>query len=117
MIKKASGRFDSSADVVEASKAICEKGIDELRVYTAKSEEQIQAQLEVFRSIAQGYVNALSESEKRLAETLKHVETISEKTEQMVYLGFTNSPGLVGGKGIARKIAEIEEESNEKNDT
>ena len=112
-IKKASGRFDSSADAVEASKEICEKGIAELKEHAAKSEEQIRRELEETRSIAQGYIDALSECEKRLAETLKHVERIGEKTEQMVYLGFSNSPGLVGGKGIARRIAEVEEGSYE----
>ena len=110
-IKKATGKFDSSADVVEASKEICEKGVEALKEYAEKSEEQLREKIKQIEDVAQGYADKLAESEARLAEVLKHVESMSEKIEQMVYLGFTNSPALVGGKGVARLIAEVKEGS------
>lgn len=55
------------------------------------------------------YKESLAESEERLANILRIVETRASKVERMVYLGMSNSCELVAN-GAARKIAEIEEE-------
>lgn len=74
----------------------------------ASREDRLQASIEEFKSLAEGYNKNLIASEERLAKVLHHVEICADKTERMVYLGLSNSCELVKN-GTARKIAEVEE--------
>lgn len=63
--------------------------------------------VEELRALARGYDQSLIASEERLAETLRQVCTCADKTEKMVFLGFSNSCEMVK-TGVARRIAEVE---------
>lgn len=75
-------------------------------------EARLQEAIEAFRTLAEGYNQNLMASEDRLSRVLRHVEVCSDKTERMVYLGFSNSCELVRN-GTARKVAEVEEQHEE----
>ena len=118
-IKKASGRFDGSADDIASLKAaLLER---ELTWETEKQEFRktiedlsvaYQDQLKHFAEIAESYDSHLEESEERIQSVARHVENMTEKTERMVFLAFTNSRELVAN-GMARMIAKVEEEGHE----
>ncbi|MBO5969356.1 MAG: hypothetical protein J6S14_12750 [Clostridia bacterium] len=116
-VKKASGRFDSSSDVVEdfvkSAKEKEEKlyeALEELEAREAKAEELLRESMKAVEEVASSFADTLKESEANLAEVLNNVETMGDKIERMIYLGMTNHPTLVSN-GTARKIAEVEEET------
>lgn len=77
-----------------------------------RQREETRAAVEKFEEIAGSYAALLKESEERLGATLHHVEVSAQKTEEMVYLGMSNSCELVRN-GAARRIAEVEERKDE----
>ena len=79
-----------------------------------KQREETRQAVERFEEIAKSYASILCESEKRLGDTLHHVERAADKTERMIYVGMVNSCELVKN-GAARRIAEIEEEMKQGN--
>ena len=119
---RARGAFQKAADDVGAyTEAKIEydaraeerekKFLERLEEYDRKMEEQreeTRRAVERFEEIAGSYAALLKESEKRLGKTLHHVEVSAQKTEEMVYLGMSNSCELVRN-GVARRIAEVEE--------
>ena len=122
-IKNASGKFELSASnvnaVVEAT-LMHEKQITaereefkkQIEAYEEKIKQMYDQQLEsinAFLAIAQGYDGNLKGAEERIITELQKAVHSSEKTEKMVYLGFTNQCEMVQN-GCARKIAEVEEE-------
>jgi len=125
-IKKASGKFESSAADVNA---IVEASIEFKRLYDEEKKEhaariaeyeaeilkmqQSQAEaVERFIAIANEYETKLLAMEERLTPKLEHTVHCADKIEKMVYLGFTNQCEMVKN-GCARKIAEVEEERDE----
>ena len=77
-----------------------------------RQREETRLAVEKFEEIAGSYAALLKESEGRLGDTLHHVEVSAQKTEEMVYLGMSNSCELVRN-GAARRIAEVEERKDE----
>lgn len=75
-------------------------------------EETFLAAVGEMRHVVSTYQTDLAASEGRLASELKHVEVTSDKTREMVYLGFTNLKEEVES-GVARQIAEVEERNDE----
>ena len=78
----------------------------------ARTREETRLATERFAEIAKSYAELLHESESRLGDTLHQVENSAKKTEEMVYLGMSNSCELVRN-GVARRIAEVEEREEE----
>ena len=136
-VKKASGRFDSSADSVNnildtmlkrdetltaeknEFRELVQKQLDGAEERAKQYEEKFLAQqnelkaaMEQVTEIANGYRQELAASEERLSAELQRIEKCSDKTEKMVYLGFTNSCEMVTN-GAAKKIAKVEESNDE----
>lgn len=91
------------------------KFLERLEAYDKEIErtrEETRRATERFEEIARSYAGLLRESESRLGDTLRRVEGMSRKTEEMVYLGMSNNCELVRS-GVARKIAEVEEREDD----
>lgn len=100
--------YDARAE--EREKLFLER-LDKYDAEMEKQREETRQAVERFEEIAKSYASILCESEKRLGDTLHHVERAADKTERMIYVGMVNSCELVKN-GAARRIAEIEEEED-----
>ena len=101
--------YDARAE--EREKKFLER-LDKYDEEIARAREETRLAAERFEEIAKSYAGLLRESEARLGDTLHHVETSAKKTEEMVFLGMSNSCELVQN-GAARKIAEVEERAED----
>lgn len=89
-----------------------EKREKEFEERIARMQEEHNKQVETLNMMVETYEKKLSESEERLASTLRQIEYHAEKVERMVYVGMTNSVELVSN-GAARRIAAIEADEDE----
>lgn len=131
-IKKASGRFDKSSDLIgtfitaaaqrdeawkaekqefmellaqerEENQARVERYEEQIREMTAENQRFSSEMLEV----AKGFHEALASVEDRQSALLQSIQAGTSKTERMVYLGFTNLEEMTTS-GCAHKIEEVE---------
>ena len=72
-------------------------------------EAELLRSMDEFLTLAKAFEGQVAESEARISEALVRIDRNADKTERMVGLAFTNSGELVS-KGVARRIAEVEQE-------
>lgn len=115
--KAAFAKVASDVDAYNQAKIEYDLRVEEReKAFEARMERMqadFQATLMEVCEMARSYEDKLSMSEARISELLHHVEVSTDKTERMVYLGMSNSGELVTN-GAARKIAEVEEETEGK---
>ncbi|MBE6588820.1 MAG: hypothetical protein E7643_01455 [Ruminococcaceae bacterium] len=104
--------YDARAE--EREKLFLER-LEKYDAEIARTREETRLATEKFEEIAKSYAGLLKESEERLGATLHHVEVSAQKTEEMVYLGMSNSCELVQN-GAARRIAEVEERCDDEDE-